>query len=435
MARVLVITGDVVPVDGRAASGAGLRAWGIGEGLRSQGHDVSYAMPTSYSEGRRERRRNVVFFDPATLDAFLDEHDPDVAVFQHWPLVSVLRHEHRARLVIDFHGPLLLETLFRDKDDVRRLVDVKLHALARADYFTCASTRQLYYYASYLLLAGIDLHELPISVVPFSMPPELPEHRDWPAPPVFVYGGVFLPWQDPHVGLRVLVEELERAAAGHLRLFGGRHPWMALGSEERWDDLKRSLETSARVTFVPTLPRTELIGEYAAASVAWDVMARNLERELAFTSRTVEYLWCGLPVVYNDYAELAEYVRDADAGWTVDPLDEDAIRATVREILSDADTVRRKGENARRLVRSRLAWDRTIAPLDAFCREPRAPLRLADRPLVGAGNGDPPDLSALNPFLISEEMAVVLARARSAIPAPARRVLKRVLRAVAARSR
>ena len=96
MARVVVISGDVVPVDGRAASGAGLRAWGLGEGLRAAGHEVEYAMPASYSEGKRENRKHVVFFDPATLDRFLDSYDPDIALFQHWPLASVLRHEHRA---------------------------------------------------------------------------------------------------------------------------------------------------------------------------------------------------------------------------------------------------------------------------------------------------------------------------------------------------
>jgi len=58
---------------------------------------------------------------------------------------------------------------------------------------------------------------------------------------------------------------------------------------------------SRHVRFYPPTPRDKLINEYTGASVAWDVMARNPERELAFTSRTVEYL--GLPVVYNNYAE------------------------------------------------------------------------------------------------------------------------------------
>ena len=435
MARVLVTTLDVVPVDGRAASGAGLRAWGLGEGLRTVGHDVVYAMPVEFSEGRTDRRQNVAFFDPATLDRFLDEQDPDVAVYQHWPLVALLRREHRARTVVDLHGPMLLETLFRDPDEVARLVALKLHALSRADFFTCAGAKQRNYFLAYLLLAGFDLREPPIEVVPFSMPPELPRHTAWPSPPVFVYGGVFLPWQDPERGLRVLVDELDGTATGELRVFGGRHPWSGEAPHERWEELRRALDESRRVRFSPIVPRAELLETYAGATVAWDLMARNVERELAFTSRTVEYLWAGLPVVYNDYAELSERIARADAGWVLDPEDEDAIRATVRAILADPAAVRRKGENAQELVRSELTWERTIAPLDGYCRGPRPARRLADAPLAGAADGGAADASAMNALLISHEMAVVLARLRAAVPRPARRVLKRVLRSVAARTR
>ncbi|MDP8911936.1 MAG: glycosyltransferase [Actinomycetota bacterium] len=412
MARVLVLTSDVLPLGGRAASGAALRAWGIGEALRECGHDVEFAMPKDHARRVGADGQGIRFFEQLRLDAFLDAVDPDIAVFQHWPLVGALRREHRASIVIDFHGPLLLETLFRDAGSVRPLVGLKLRALARADYFTCASSSQLHYYAAYLLLAGFDLHELPIAVMPFSMPPALPDHHEWPAPPVFVYGGIFLPWQDPRTGLRVLVERLERAGAGELKMFGGRHPWMKLGSEERFEELRRMLDESERVTFTPMLPRTALVEEYTRASVAWDVMARNLERELAFTSRTVEYLWCGLPVVYNDYAELAEYIEEADAGWTVDPEDEGAISAVVDEILREPETVRRKGENARRLARERLAWDRTIRPLAEFCNGPRPPARLAPAPLVGG---------------LKAEVVGLAKLARIAVPTLAKRRLERLV--------
>jgi hypothetical protein len=105
-------------------------------------------------------------------------------------------------------------------------------------------------------------------------------------------------------------------------------------------------------------------------------MARNPERELAFTTRTVEYLWCGLPVIYNDYAELSRYIKDYRAGWTVDPDDHDAIRAAVAEVFERPDLVCEYSHNAQRLVRERLSWDRTIGPLADFCRAPTRRTRL-----------------------------------------------------------
>jgi len=59
-------------------------------------------------------------------------------------------------------------------------------------------------------------------------------------------------------------------------------------------------------------------------------MARNPERELAFTSRTVEYLMVALPVVYN-ITQKANYIAEY-AGWIVDPADEAQIRQVAREI-------------------------------------------------------------------------------------------------------
>ena len=116
------------------------------------------------------------------------------------------------------------------------------------------------------------------------------------------------------------------------------------------------------------VPHDQLLRNYAGAGAALDLMACNLERELAFTTRTVEYLWCGLPVIYNDYAELATWIREYDAGWTLDPHDEAAIRRTVSGILDQPGRLETYGRNAQRLVREQLTWNRTIEPLDAFVR-------------------------------------------------------------------
>jgi len=73
----------------------------------------------------------------------------------------------------------------------------------------------------------------------------------------------------------------------------------------------------------------------------------------------VEYLWCGLPVIYNNYAEITDYIREYNAGWIVDPQDREAI-ATVLEIFEHPEQVAERSQNAQRLVRERLTWDKTI---------------------------------------------------------------------------
>ncbi len=431
--RILVVTPDILPVEGCATTGAGLRAWGLGQGLRSRGHEVLFAMPRAIAEACGYRGNEALLYDQEELDAFIEGVDPDVILFQHWPMVGVMREPHRSRIIIDFHGPLLLETLFREPEIVETLIDIKLRCLARADFFVCAGSRQRYYYLAYLLLAGFDIRRAPIATVPFSLSPDGPSAEVAPRQEMFVYGGVFLPWQDPVLGLKVLVGELEAHGRGELHVFGGQHPWMNLPkSESRWTELRNVLSASSSVEIHQRVSRDELIANYGRASIAWDLMSPNPERELAFTSRTVEYLWCGLPVVYNDYAELAEYISTYDAGWTVDPDDEEAIRAVVRSILADPSLVEQKRQNAYRLVRERLSWDATIEPLDAYCRSPRPAERTSDAPIaVGADTAAFDGRAVLDgsQVFVSPEVAALLRRVRRGIPPPARRAIRRAIRA------
>ena len=109
---------------------------------------------------------------------------------------------------------------------------------------------------------------------------------------------------------------------------------------------------------------------YRGANVALECMEYNLERELAFTTRTIEYLWCGLPVIYNNYAEISDHISEYNAGWCIDPTSDSQIEAALAEIFERPDLVAQKSENARKLVADRFSWDKTIEPLVQFLNNP-----------------------------------------------------------------
>src|SRR3990172_6428226 len=217
--------------------------------------------------------------------------------------------------------------------------------------------------------SGFRFDDDRIASVPVSLSPALPTH-EFSDETTFVYGGVFLPWQEPRVGLEEVMAQLRQRGQGRLRFYGGKHPVYPVDTG-LFETLRSELEAHPHVSVRPMVAHDDLIEAYRHAHAAIDLMARNPERELAFTTRTVEYLWCGLPVIYNDYAELARYIREYDAGWTIDPLDAGALRDVVASIMDNPAGVERKSRNAQALVREQLAWDRTIDPLDAFCRRPR----------------------------------------------------------------
>lgn len=385
--RILVISGDILPHPGFPTTGAGLRAWGIGKGLESKGHDVLLTMPKASVARNSTPSKELLplLYDKKELPAFIAHHQPDVVILQHWRLANFLDDSVEVPLVIDFHGPLLLETQFQQNPMLDSLRREKIAALHKADFFTCAGEKQRYYFLPWLMMAGCNLQQDIIKVIPVSLSPKLPEHHTQ-GEASFVYGGVFLPWQDPVSSLLTLVGHLEKQQQGLLKFFGGKHPVIMVPTG-RFEELREQLQKSSRVQMQPMIPREQLIQEYCRAHVAIDIMQRNAERELAFTTRTVEYLWCGLPVIYNNYAELSDYIKAYDAGWTLDPLDSESLREVINKILTSPDVITEKGRNAHKLVREKLTWDKTIEPLDEFCQNPVK--RTKGKALLDSGSGSP----------------------------------------------
>jgi len=370
--RVVVVSGDILPLPRCPSTGAGLRAWSLGKGLESKGHDVAYlmSMPIRRKMGLVEVQEDVQFFDLSSkgMTTKIESIDPDIIVFQHWPLVPLLE-ETESYVVIDFHGPHILERTMQGYGDLKSNVLCKLDAIRKADFFTCAGEYQRRYFIPWLLLGGVEVEEEILRSIPVSMSPNLPKH-DFREEVTFVYGGVFLPWQDPSVALYAVMKTLERSGKGRLKIFGGKHPVHTI-SHGIFDSLMKDLSRSGRVEIHPFLSHDELLSEYLQAHVAVDAMRKNWERELAFTTRTVEYLWCGLPVIYNDYSELSEYIARHKAGWALDPCDSSKISELVESTVDSPSILMEYSKNAQELVKKEFNWEKTIQPLHDFCERPK----------------------------------------------------------------
>lgn len=372
MNRVLVLTTEPLPLPGKATTGAGLRAWGLAEGLRSSGLEVYIGTPVHGDDTPDllppAQSSHVRFFRRNAIAALLEEVRPTVVVLQHWGLAAEVP-ELTVPLVIDLAGPHLLERAYWGSGNPARDLDEKVSALQRADFVTCSGEYQRHYFYAFLLMAGFDLLSLQPPVIPFSVPPDQPEARSESSDPTFIYGGAFLAWQDPTNAITWLLEEMESAGKGRLLFYGGTHPVID-ASAGKFASLLDRLQSSPRVEVRGWRGFDELMEEYAAeGDVAVDLMARNPERELAFTTRTMVYLHCGLPVIYNNYSELSHVVREGNCGWVLDPGDEHEFRRLVRSILSGDSDLAVLKTNARN-VAARYRWTDTIAPLAAFCQKP-----------------------------------------------------------------
>lgn len=388
MTRVLILTTEPLPYKGMPTTGAGLRAWGLAEGLRAHGLDVSIAMPSETIEGKTIDDpafsiESNIFKRPLLME-FINKINPDVLVFQHWGLMEHLQGA-TCPLVLDLAGSHLLERYYWSNShtasddepskvfsmDYDKNLSEKLRALRLADFITCSGKFQRLYFLPFLAMTGWHISGDCLPVIPFSINPAPPEGRALleRQPDTFVYGGMFLPWQNPEKPLRWLLEVFDEMNRGKLLFYGGMHPTMDV-SQGKFEGLLQYLSKHPRVVMKGTLPFDDLCKEYLQASVALDLCERNPERELAFTTRTVVYLWCGLPVIYNNYSELSGYIEKADAGWSLDPDDEKAFKQTVRDILNNNASLEEKRRNAEKLCSSELDWAKTVKPLADFCQSP-----------------------------------------------------------------
>ncbi len=374
--RVLVLTRDLIPLSGRPTAGGGLRAWGLGEALRARGHDVIYSVPQQLvPEGQEYDELREHAFDPTDLQATLLKTAPDVLLVEQWGLATHLI-DTSLPVVLDLHGSLILENSYRKHRSLTSNAAAKIKALQKADLVLCPAVRQRAYFMPWLMMSGADPVKLPVEVVPVSMPPDLPERSaDYEGPLTLVYGGQLWPWIEPGVTLEAATSVLEETGAGTLNLFVNEPqqqqvlPYDNSTQIQAWT-LPDQVKNSEVVKLEGMIPREAMIQRYASAHLAVDVYGWNTERELAYTTRTVEYMWCGLPVIYGDYGELADLIKQYEAGWLVSPDDPEGVRAAVAEAVSDREELKRRSENALRLVREELTWERTIEPLDRFIKEP-----------------------------------------------------------------
>ncbi len=378
--RVLVLATEIVPLPGLPTNGGGLRGWTLARGLEAAGLAVTLVFPREPLEAlapdldpavvAAARPQTFSWADPG---AAIRQHAPDVVVCCSWFLAAQLG-PCPVPLAVDLAGPILLEFLYQDRAKAREFAALKPRGLALADFVTCAGERQRAYFYPWLTLAGFDQDDLAarVAVVPISVAPDPASDLAAPgnAEPSILCAGVVLPWQDPLVPLRATLETLERRGRGTLDLFLYAHPEHSRGA--RWMEwVREEAARRPRLRLHPERlrPYAELLAEYRRADLAFDLFARNPERELAFNTRTVDYLACGLPPLYNDYAELAGPIARYDAGFVVDPGDPTAVRAAVGAALDDPAGLIARRANARRLVDERLTWDRTVAPLAAWCAQ------------------------------------------------------------------
>jgi Glycosyl transferases group 1 len=379
--KVLLFSNDLMPFGNLPTSGGGLRCWQLYQGLRSHGFEVIASMPAftyltekHYAEIPEEQRGYL--WNWADQDEIYKRTKPDAVLFaSNWDHFNI-NVELSCPLIIDLHGSRLIETrMWNSPVDTEK----KLSIFNKADCLLSAGKKQRMYFYGWLLQAGmVPEAEHFIKYIPISLDPILPKHSSEVSEkyPLFVSGGGWFPWQNQAKLIFATCEKVSSLNRGRVEIFGTPHETQTISEEEKiirnvYQNVLEISKSNPRVNVNGYVSRTGLLDIYSRASVALEGMVYNLERELAFTTRTIEYLWCGLPVIYNNYSEISSHIQDYDAGWCINPESDIEISQVLEEIFESPDIVKRKSANAQKLVQDRFSWDQTIIPLVEFIKSPQ----------------------------------------------------------------
>ena len=353
--------------------------------FRKAGYEVSFSMPLSGHLQRQNLNRVLHLLSPDDIWNCENFFDPDVVLYRTQPDIvifcnvntfrTVKRRDKKIINIIDFYGPLQFEALLLDRVDGKAALrdGGELEARCRdlveklrdVDYIVTVSENQKYFWSAYCSLAGFSFSDLNVLVCPVSF--EVPESvRRTATNMTVVYSGGFYPWQDPSRALRVAAKALDKIPEAKLHIFGGPHAGHPNEAEVK--KLLDELQSYLCVEYHGYRPVEELIASLSTAWCALELMDQNIERELAITGRTVEFLSTGTPVIYNDYSTLSKLIREYNAGWTISPRDDGALEEVLQKLRDGGQSlVEQLSVNAKRLAEESFNARSSMAAVVTLC--------------------------------------------------------------------
>lgn len=381
MKRILILSPQGLPLPHEPPTGGGLRLQGLGQALKECGHDVVYALPASCMKKNRaaeDQEFVIVGYHLNEMEQVIRQVAPDILLYSNWGLAA-LSPDCGIPTVVDMNGILMLENWYRHHSNIIDDGLTKIRAISNSDLILVGSEAQKAYLIGWCVMAGVNPTNIPIAVLPFSLPSTVPP-RTPPSEPVFVMAGYDWPWLNVEKTVEIVDRALEDLQTGHLHIVSGPPPFTYFieGGPCAKLKIRRNIRKriGSRVTHHSPMGFDELIDLISTCSAAIDISERNTERELAVPARTLIYLWAGLPVIGNDFGELYGFIGSHNAGWQVAYGDQNRLRAIIRDIAENIYQLEPMSSNARQLVKERFSLSETVRPLDQFCRAPVRKSRL-----------------------------------------------------------
>ena len=376
---MLVLSNDVVPGFGVPVAAPGLRSAGIAAGLRSHGFDVELVVPADVArlagiDGRPAPDGAAVVELPELMD-HIATTGVETVVFTNANLTPHLRPQEIVSFVYDLFAPKMLERLASPAPEAGwdDLAEQKERALALADAVWVNGRRKLGYALAWMMRPGVEAHRNAMGKASMfaSDPASRVQLVEMPVLPVDTasentsgtvdsehcrigIGGYAQPWStlpEIHPAHRALSD------AGHeIHALIPQH-WAAGDTPAP----ASALPEAAVMTNGP-LALDAFHGWVRSMDVMVDVFPKTAERRLAMITRSAVALGWGVPVIHGVDSEVADIIREFNAGWVETSEDPNRWRAVAEEA---ADPEIRAVKRAGAIAASRARFDPHAALAEA----------------------------------------------------------------------
>jgi len=410
LSRVLIISNDYVS---QKMAGPAIRCWELANAL-SRKHNVTLACenqpdiwPEEFTLVPFNREREAL--------ARLAEANDVIVIPPYTLAIYPLLKRVGKPLVMDMYDPFILEKLEvysagETASEFETDLGVLKDQLLFGDFFLAGTEEQRCFWLGMLAALGrinpatyaFDKSlEALVCVVPFGVPAKPPQHTKQSLRGVvkgigsddfvLIWAGGIWNWFDPFT----LIAAIKKASAVDptIKLFflGTKHPHPAMPKAQfrvanEAFDLAKKLGILGRSCFfnrdwVPYHERQNFLLE---ADVGVSTHFDHIENHFAIRTRTLDYIWAGLPIIITEGDYISRLVRQRGLGITVPPQDADALAEGILKLRQDSRTRLPEYKKALAQLASELRWDRIVKPLDEFCQRPHlAADRSESRPESG----------------------------------------------------
>lgn len=367
--NILIVACQGLPVSGLPATGGGIRAQQLGEALKECGHSILYCLPED-CVNEKEQEKHSFFRTPEDITEVISQTGAELVLFGNWGLACEAKNCD-IPAIIDMNGSLVLENYYRNRNSLFKDSIAKIEAIAKTDFLIAGSKQQKSFLIGWALMAGMDPDQLSIGVVPYSLDAARQTIKNL-SKLRFIIAGYDWPWLKGGGVIQDVCEVLTENGDSTLHVYTSSPPYSDLTHEDSRKDFSGDLVDQSFDGLVQHQPLDfdELTIEMEKATVAIDLWERNLERDLAFPSRTVAYLRAGLPVITSPRGALAELILEYEAGWLIESGDMLQLKLLIKKIVTGEVDLKKYQENAGRLFSEQLTREKTINDLDLFCKKP-----------------------------------------------------------------